>query len=63
MDSIPAGFPCSGRSIRRWFRSQHGPYRAGRRLKGFLQDFDPSLGESDHLTLIREINGAPSFSR
>lgn len=44
---------------RRWFRANHGPYLAGRRLLALVRSIDPTLDERSHLR-ITERDAVPS---
>lgn len=48
------------RHPRNWFRTNYGPYLAGRRLLEFLKTIDPSIRERSHLCLTNRIDALPA---
>lgn len=52
-DAVEAAVKCLRRGLapRDWFRANHGPYHAGRRLLRLLLSVDPGISERSHLCL------------
>lgn len=58
-DVVEAAVKCLRRGLapRDWFRANHGPYHAGRRLLRLLLSVDPGISERSHLCLGEVSNG------
>lgn len=61
-DVVAAARACLAReaSPRRWFRANHGPYLAGRRLLELLRSLGgPALSERSHLAIVDRLDAPP----
>lgn len=58
-DVVDAVRKCLSRTLapRDWFRTNYGPYLAGKRLLRLLKSVDPGLSERSHLCLDDDSNG------